>query len=234
MRKPLSLFLTIVLLLSTICLGATAVETETVAKNAGSTADRISFSGSELEETFGIEQILLPEGYIPVAHEFFHGNCDGELPKTFEIVFNDGSNVKYDVFNNFDGGNTVFNLSYSGIADIITANGQDLRISCRYTTSNDADWVFELSVFNSQECKTFDKICDKQQHSFSENIKDYLRIFSACFSGIFKGKIDGVNTGLEAELQYNIISFFVDVAQANALFAKYIANISTGFLPAAG
>lgn len=210
MRKPLSLFLTIVLLLSTICLGATAVETETVAKNAGSSVERISFSSNELTEQLGIKEILLPEGFKLEVYVYYSKvDCDCEFPEYLTIVFSDDSQTDVPI-------KQWVGYDYVGYFSLY--NEKNVRIGYKYDYLRE-NYVW--SAYISIKETTVSKECVENKQPFSANLSRYFKDNYNHFKALWTYAY-GVPVGYNDSYSYDIINFFNNLADRTVFLIRSI------------
>ena len=93
MKKALSLLMAFLMLFSSLCVGANAADAvpELTEGKIETQDGRIVLTDDELKEKFGIEKILLPDGFEPVAYVYYDGEADGELPEHLTLCFADGT-----------------------------------------------------------------------------------------------------------------------------------------------
>ena len=210
MRKLLSLFLTIVLLISTVCLGATAVETETVAENTGSSAERISFSSNELTEQFGIKEILLPEGFkLEVCVYYSKVDCDCEFPEFLTVVFSDDSQTEVPI-------KQWVGYDYVGYFSLL--NEENVRIGYKYDYSRDNYvWSAYISIKNT----TVSQECVESAQPFSVNLPRYFKDNYDHFRALWT-YYNGVPVGYNDAVSYDIIDYFNNLAERTVFLIRSI------------
>ena len=96
MKKAIALLLALIMLFSTVCAGVNAVDAEPEQTDGKVETEegRIILTDDELTEKFGIEKILLPEGFDPVAYVYYNGVYYAEKePEYLTLVFTDGTTI---------------------------------------------------------------------------------------------------------------------------------------------
>ena len=223
MKKALSLLMAFLMLFSSLCVGANAGDAvPEQAEGKVETQDgRIVLTDDELKEKFGIEKILLPDGFEPVAYVYYNGMCDGELPEYLTFVFDDGTSVEIKESNSL--------YSYNG----------DIRISAfGFLLKSGSGLKFDVYV--SSECsKTFRIDCEIKKMSFADNLKKYIKLmvlYNVSFlsntdpHGVFTFPVVEVITGdpyIDAILNiFNYLphDFLKDVIDETSLFVSYYSK----------
>ena len=152
--------LVLIMLFSTVCVGANAADAvpEQAYGKVETQDGRIILTDDELKEKFGIEKILLPDGFEPVAYVYYNGMCDGELPEYLTFVFDDGTSVEIKESNSL--------YSYNG----------DIRIRAfGFLLKSGSGLKFDVYVLS--ECsKTFRIDCEIKKMSFADNLKKYIKL----------------------------------------------------------
>ena len=220
MKKALSLLMAFLMLFSSLCVGANAGDAvPEQAEGKVETQDgRIILTDDELKEKFGIEKILLPDGFEPVAYVYYNGMCDGELPEYLTFVFDDGTSVEIKESNSL--------YSYNG----------DIRISAFGFLLKSGSGL-QFDVYVSSECsKTFRIDCEIKKMSFADNLKKYIKLmvlYNVSFlsntdpHGVFIFPVEEIITGdpyIDAILNiFNYLphDFLKDVIDETSLFVNY-------------
>ena len=175
MKKALSLLMAFLMLFLSLCVGANAVGAEQSANEIQTQADRIVLTDDELKEKFGIEQILLPEGFEPVAYVYYD-QISGKYPEYITFVFTDGTTL--DVT-----GNSV------------TENNIKIEVYYYYYNyfSNDKliVTVYVADSENNGVAANFVIDCKIEEQPFSENLKIYSQKTLMCFLGLAAGQNPG-------------------------------------------
>ena len=171
------------MLFSSLCVGANAVEAEQPAEEIQAQAERIVLTDDELKEKFGIEKILLPEGFDPVAYVYYNGIYYNEsYPEYLTLVFTDGTTI-----------------TEEERKDIVGPNGKEFYF--RYEDYGISDWTFFLyggshACFNIWFIGTsekYEKLISFEQRykkvSFLSNLKSYIWVvlFYYTYQFIFTG-----------------------------------------------
>ena len=220
MKKALSLLMAFLMLFSSLCVGANAADAvpEQAYGKVETQDGRIILTDDELKEKFGIEKILLPDGFEPVAYVYYNGMCDGELPEYLTFVFDDGTSVEIKEHNSL--------YSYNG----------DIRISAfGFLLKSGSGLKFDVYV--SSECsKTFRIDCEIKKMSFADNLKKYIKLmvlYNESFlsntdpHGVFIFPVEEIITGdpyIDAILNiFNYLphDFLKDVIDETSLFVNY-------------
>ncbi len=222
MKKALSLLMAFLMLFSTVCVGANAGDAvpEQAYGKVETQDGRIFLTDDELKEKFGIEKILLPDGFEPVAYVYYNGMCDGELPEYLTFVFDDGTSVEIKESNSL--------YSYNG----------DIRISAfGFLLKSGSGLKFDVYV--SSECsKTFRIDCEIKKMSFADNLKKYIKLmvlYNVSFlsntdpHGVFIFPVEEIITGdpyIDDILNIFILNylphdFLKDVIDETSLFVNY-------------
>ncbi len=96
MKKALSLLMAFLMLFSSLCVGANAGDAvpEQAYGKVETEDGRIVLTDDELKEKFGIEKILLPEGFEPVGYVYYDGCYTGISPEYIIAVLNDGTTIE--------------------------------------------------------------------------------------------------------------------------------------------
>ena len=179
MKKAIALLLALIMLLSTVCAGVNAVdaELEQTDEKVETEDGRIVLTDDELKEKFGIEKILLPEGFEPFAYVYYDGEADGELPEHMTLCFADGTTA--DIKNDFE--------------NYVKVNDLTIKNYCYYSLLGK-----KLSmVINIKETDTqvlyfyFDYDCEHKKQPFSENLKKHIKNVSICINGLIEGEDPG-------------------------------------------
>ena len=224
MKKALSLLMAFLMLFSTVCVGANAADdaTEQTEGKVETEDGRIVLTDDELKEKFGIEKILLPDGFEPVAYVYYNGMCDGELPEYLTFVFDDGTSVE------IKGHNSLY--SYNG----------DIRISAFGFLLKSGSGL-QFDVYVSSECsKTFRIDCEIKKMSFAEDFDRYKQNISEYYNCFIHGinpkdvfiddpiaftgnsAIDfALNTIRGQLLIYPLPEFLIDIVIETAQFLSY-------------
>lgn len=223
MKKALSLLMAFLMLFSTVCVGANAVK-EQAADETQANEERISFTGDKLKEKFGIEQILLPEGYEPVGYVHYDGSYYFEKPPEYiTVVLNDGTTVEVKT-----GAET-----YAGNLKIKAYCHYDLdgRFNLRIHITEDAnDNRFDFSLdYCKWKSLPFSEDFDRYKQNISEyyncfihgiNPKDVFIDDPIAFTG--NSAIDyALNTIRGQLLIYPLPEFLIDIVIETAQFLSY-------------
>ena len=212
--------LVLIMLFSTVCVGANAADAvpEQAYGKVETQDGRIFLTDDELKEKFGIEKILLPDGFEPVAYVYYNGMCDGELPEYLTFVFDDGTSVEIKERNSL--------YSYNG----------DIRISAfGFLLKSGSGLKFDVYV-SSEYSNTFRIDCEIKKMSFADNLKKYIKLmvlYNASFlsntdpHGVFIFPVEEIITGdpyIDAILNiFNYLphDFLKDVIDETSLFVNY-------------
>ena len=223
MKKGVSLMLVLIMLFSSLCVGANAADAvpEQAYGKVETQDGRIVLTDDELKEKFGIEKILLPDGFEPVAYVYYNGMCDGELPEYLTFVFDDGTSVEIKESNSL--------YSYNG----------DIRISAFGFLLKSGSGL-QFDVYVSSECsKTFRIDCEIKKMSFADNLKKYIKLmvlYNVSFlsntdpHGVFIFPVEEIITGdpyIDAILNiFNYLphDFLKDVIDETSLFVNYYSK----------
>ena len=223
MKKALSLLMAFLMLFSTVCVGANAVE-EQAANETQTDAERISFTNDKLKEKFGIEKILLPEGFEPVGHVHYDGSYYFEKPpENITVVLNDGTTVEVKT-----GAETY-------------AGNLKIKAYCHY----DIDGRFNLRIHITEDANdnSFDfslDYCKWKSLPFSEDFDRYKQNISEYYNGFIHGynpkdfdldldiistgnpAIDSVLTTIRGQLiRYPLPVFLIDIVIETVQFLSY-------------
>ncbi|MBR4765285.1 MAG: hypothetical protein IK085_00825 [Clostridia bacterium] len=173
MKKTLSLLMAFLMLFSSLCIGANAVEAEQQAEKTQADTERIVLTDKELKEKFGIEQILLPEGFEPVAYVYYDQISAKHL-EYITLVFTDGTTVDL-------------------TGDEVQFNNLNISWSCLYSNDSESRFAVFLYVYDTERRVTteFDIDCKTEKQPFSENLKIYSQKISMCILGLIAGQNPG-------------------------------------------
>ncbi len=173
MKKGVSLMLVLIMLFSSLCVGAYAVEAEQQAEKTQADAEKIVLTDEELKEKFGIEQILLPEGFEPVVYVYYD-QSSGKYPEYITAVFADGTTVDL-------------------TGDEVQFNNLNISWSCLYSNDSESRFAVFLYVYDTERRVTteFDIDCKTEKQPFSENLKIYSEKILMCILGLVAGQNPG-------------------------------------------
>ena len=175
MKKTLSLLMAFLMLFSSLCIGANAVdaELEQTDEKVETEDGRIVLTDEELKEKFGIEQILLPEGFEPVVYVYYD-QSSGKYPEYITAVFADGTTVDL-------------------TGDEVQFNNLNISWSCLYSNDSESRFAVFLYVYDTERRVTteFDIDCKTEKQPFSENLKIYSEKILMCFLGLIAGQNPG-------------------------------------------
>ena len=223
MKKALSLLMAFLMLFSSLCVGANAVK-EQAADETQANEERISFTGDKLKEKFGIEQILLPEGYEPVGYVHYDGSYYFEKPPEYiTVVLNDGTTVEVKT-----GAET-----YAGNLKIKAYCHYDIdgRFNLRIHITEDAnDNRFDFSLdYCKWKSLPFSEDFDRYKQNISKyyigfmhgyNPKDFDLVMDSVYTG--NSAIDSALNTIRGQLiRYPLPVFLIDVVIETAQFLSY-------------
>ncbi len=217
------------MLFSSICVGAYAVGEEQQTEETLTDAERIVLTDDELKEKFGIEQILLPEGFEPFAYVYYDGSYGFvEYPEYITAVFNNGTTVEVKT-----GAET-----YEG--------GLKIKAYCHYMDG------LNLYIFITKDssCDSFVFLSDSkcESLSFSENYNRYKQNISYYYDGFIHCKdpkdvfvlddyigytgnstIDSELNIIRRHLDYTLPEFLMDVVMETAQFLNWCFKDAISF-----
>ena len=227
MKKAIALLLALIMLFSTVCAGVNAVDAEPEQTDGKVETEegRIILTDDELTEKFGIEKILLPEGFEPVAYVYYDGDVDGELPEYLTLCFSDGTDA--DVKNDF--------------GNLVNVNDLIIEVYFYYAYYHES-LVTVITIKETNKTMFFiDYDCEYIKQPFSENLKRHFENISECIAGLIKGEnpgfseyvnLDGYYYSLEywfyktrrdifKDRHYFFDGFIFDINCLNMLFVRY-------------
>lgn len=174
MKKMISVILALTILFSVACFHTNAIETMFAEESAADT-DVFSISDDELRENFGIEQIVFPKSFEPVAYLSYAVSFTGEQPDYLNFVFTDSSpentaNTKCIMTPSPD--KTQSNGS------IEPANGKVIDVSCCYSYTLEKTYKFFITI-NSEEKEHRTVLdCIIKNQSLKANMDEFREIVS--------------------------------------------------------
>ena len=208
MKKALSLLMAFLMLFLSLCVGANAVGAEQSANEIQTQADRIVLTDDELKEKFGIEQILLPEGFEPVVYVYYD-QSSGKRPEYITAVFADGTTVDL-------------------TGDEVQFNNLNISWSCRYSNDLESRFAVFLYVSDTERRVTteFDIDCKTEKQPFSENMKIYLQKVLMCILGLVAGQNPGYSDRAYTDRVETVINDF-----QYGLYKKCVELLNRDYFP---